>query len=74
MLVYKSLNFGRNKYAVFVSGSNSWFVRGINWNNGAITGPLAFNMWNGEVNSGVGSRVVVVFRTSINIGIVLVTI
>ena len=47
-------------YAHFVSGSDSWFVRGVAWSDEVLTGPLAFNMWSGEVNSGVGSRVVVV--------------
>ena len=46
-------------YARFVNNSNPWFVRGIYWYDGVLTGPLAFYHWNGLVDSGVGSRVVI---------------
>ena len=58
--------FGKKKYhlisinANFVYSTESWFIRSANWGNTTGSGPLAFNNWNGGVNSNVVSRVVVV--------------
>ena len=33
---------------------NSWFIRGGQWHDGTLTGPMDFSVWDGGLNSGVG--------------------